>query len=113
MTPECFFRGHAARQLLPESRFPRKIASISRGEATLPKLLIDRRNRSSLADVVEALNQMYEQKPLSNAEKQRRWRERRKAELVRLRNENLRLRQQLKQLQARKHLETSEQRECH
>jgi hypothetical protein len=56
---------------------------------------------------------VHEQKPLSNAEKQCRWRERRKAELERLRNENLQLRQQLKQLQARKHLETLEQRECH
>jgi hypothetical protein len=53
----------------------------------------------------EAFGQVYKQKSLSNAEKQRRWRERRKAELTRLRNENLQLRQQLKQLRARKHLE--------
>jgi hypothetical protein len=50
---------------------------------------------------------MADREPLTNAEKQRRWRERRKAELERLRNENLQLRRQLERLTSKSRPETS------
>jgi hypothetical protein len=54
------------------------------------------------------MSQVSDRKPMTNAEKQRRWRERRKAELERLRNENLRLRRQLERLTPKSRSETAE-----